>query len=207
MLYRIDIIGFPWKCIISQENPVNLLQLPNLPHIMFRNFSSWVLGSLSPKWWMKKGNRGSATGGFHGLRVEVAHITSDSLLLTRTVTQPPQTAETGRCGAAPCPREKRESFGERAVFCYILNPWHWIFLNMILSTSQNRIAKAWLCNTQVEIMKTSETNICYLQLLTKALFRPEFLTHDTADFCCGCCGCCGCCHAHCRMFSCILAPT
>lgn len=46
-------------------------------------------------------------GGFCGLLVEVAH-TFASLLLIRTVTQPPQTAETGKCGPASCPRKKRE---------------------------------------------------------------------------------------------------
>lgn len=62
-------------------------------------------------------------GGLHGLRVEVAHITFDSVVLTAAVPQPPQPAEPEKRGLALCPRKERERFGEqRAVFWYIPNP-------------------------------------------------------------------------------------
>lgn len=54
---------------------------------------------------MENENGGSPLEGLYGPPAEVAH-TFASLLLIRTVTQPPQTAETGKCGLHA--KEKRE---------------------------------------------------------------------------------------------------
>lgn len=143
---------------MSQEKPVNFLWFPEVPNILFRNFSSWVLGSLSSRWRMENENGGSPLEGLYGPPTEVTH-TFASLLSIRTVTQPPQTAETGKCGLAPCQRKKREDYGEQSIVWYMLNPWHWNFLNTILSDGQNRRERARLCNKQVEIPKTSKTYI------------------------------------------------